>query len=131
MAKTPQKYQVRIPSGTLLRPQNHEITAAQLLSSYFEADVYFVAPTIHRTADFKIGNIYWELKSPTGSGKRTIQHTLQNALKQSSNIVVDARYSKMRIDKFRKELERQMLCTGKIRRLLLITKTNRVVEIRH
>ena len=32
-----------------------------------------------RTPDISIDGVLWEIKSPTGSGKHTMKHTLQNA----------------------------------------------------
>ena len=83
----------------------------------------------HKTADFMINNIEWELKSPKGTGKYNIQHALRDALEQSTYIVIDARYSKQHMEKIRHELQYQMALTKKINRLLLITKTRKVVEI--
>lgn len=124
------KYQIHIPIEISPQPERHEITAARLLADHFEADVYFMVRTIHKTADFKIGNIYWELKSPTGSGKRTVQHALQSALKQSSNVVIDARRSKMHINKLKRELAWQSSRTKKLKRLILITKISDIVELK-
>ena len=123
-------HQIHIPVGVSPQPEKYEITAAWLLADYFKADVYFVVRSIHKTADFKIGNVYWEVKSPTGSGKRTVQHTLQAALKQSPNIIIDARRSKMHINKLKNELTWQAAQTTKIRRLLLITKASKILEIK-
>ncbi len=88
------KYEVRILADITPQPNNQEISAAKLISQYFCADVNFVKRTIHKTANFQIGRTLWELKSPRGDGKRTIQHALQSALAQSPYIIVDARQSK-------------------------------------
>ncbi len=122
------KNEVRIPASISPYPEKHEITAAGLLADYFGADVHFVVRGYHKTADFRISGRHWELKSPTGNGKRTIQHTLQSALEQSPNIVIDARRSKMHIGKMKRELGWQLAQTRKIKRLLLITKTGDIVE---
>jgi len=123
------KNEVRIPAGISPYPEKHEITAAGLLADYFRADVYFIVRSNHKTADFKVNGKYWELKSPTGNGKRTIQHALQSALEQSSNIIIDARRSKMHINKMRRELQWQLSQTKKIKRLLLIAKSGEVIEL--
>ena len=123
-------YQVHIPVNISPQPEKHEITAARLLAEHFNADIHFVVRTIHKTADFKIKNTYWELKSPTGNGKRTIQHALQSALLQSQNIIMDARQSKMHINKFQHEVEWQFAQTKKIKRLILITKTSGIIELK-
>ena len=121
--------QIYIPADLSPWPESHEITASKLLVKYFEMDVHFVSRTTHKTADFKIGNAYWELKSPTGNGKRTIQHALQSALKQSPNIIIDARRSKMHVSRFKRELVYQKTLTKKIKRLLFIDKYGKILEL--
>lgn len=48
-----------------------------------------------KTADFLILGQEWELKTPTGRHKRTIEHQLERASKQSRQIVIDLRYTKI------------------------------------
>jgi hypothetical protein len=81
-----------------------------------------------KTPDFIIDGAAWELKSPTGTGKNNIEHQLQTGLKQSKNIVFDARRSKIHIVKIRNELKRQFRLSKSIKRLLLIEKTKNIVE---
>ena len=76
-----------------------------------------------------IDGLLWELKSPTGDGKYTIQHALQSALKQAENIVFDARRSKMDHRKIRHELQVRLTRIHKMKRLLLITKTGKAIEL--
>jgi hypothetical protein len=122
------KYQVIIPADIIPYPEKHEMTAAALLTSHFKTDIKFVVRSNHKTADFFITDTYWELKSPTGKGKRNIQRNLQAALTQSQNIIFDARRSKMNQNKIVHELQAQFLITRKIKRLILITKTGKIVE---
>lgn len=71
----------------------------------------------------------WELKSPTGVGKHNVQHALQRASKQSKNIVFDARYSRMHTNRLKFELRSQTRLIHSIKRLLLIEKSGKVIEI--
>jgi hypothetical protein len=121
--------EVRIPATLLPHPEKYEISAAAILASYFKTDVHFVVPTAHKTADFLINNTFWELKSPTGSGKRNIQRTLQDALKQSENIIFDARRSKIHQNKITSELKFQFRETQKMKRLILISKAGIAIEM--
>jgi hypothetical protein len=82
-----------------------------------------------KSPDVLINGIIWEIKSPTGKGKRNIQHTLQAAIKQSRCIVFDARRSKIHVNKIVGELQRQLGLSASIERLLLIRKDKIVVEI--
>lgn len=119
---------VIIPSEVNPKPSDTEITAAYILAGYFNADVKFIPRENHKTPDYLINGIKWELKSPKGTGKYNIQHCLQDALKQSTYIIIDARSSKQHMEKIRHELEYQMKLTKKISRLLCISKSKKVIE---
>jgi hypothetical protein len=122
-------YHVIIPIGLKPSPNRYEITAAELLASYFKTDVEFIPRSNYQTPDFKINNDDWELKSPTGTGKNNVERQLQSALKQSQNIVFDARRSKIHITTIRSELNRQFQLAKSIKRLILIDKNKNVVEL--
>ena len=121
---------VIIPSDVIPHPSDTEISAAYILSEFFDADVKFIPRANHKTPDFLIDGTKWELKSPKGTGKYNIQHCLQDALKQSTYVIIDARASKQHMEKIRHELEHQMKLTKKVDRLLLITKSRKVIEIK-
>lgn len=123
-------YEIHIPATIIPYPEKYEVSAAGILVRHFNSDVYFVSRKQHKTPDFLIGNIFWELKSPVGNGKRNIQRTLQDALTQSTNIIFDARRSKLHQNKIRNELQYQFTKTKKIKRLLLITKDGGVIEFK-
>lgn len=123
------KYSIIIPTDLKPWPARYEISAAGLLADYFKLDVEFVLHSNHKTPDFLVNNIKWELKSPTGKGKNNIERQLQSALKQSPNIIFDARRSKIHISKIRSELTRQFILTKSMQRLVLIEKSKNVVEI--
>lgn len=124
----PKKYSVIIPSGIFPKPSIREISAAYLLLDYFKTDIKFIPRSNHKTPDFIIGKTSWELKTPTGTGKYNLQHTLRSATTQSANIIIDARFSKMHINRIRNELAYQFKKTKEIKRLLLIEKNKKVVE---
>jgi hypothetical protein len=123
-------YKVIIPFDLNPYPENYEVTAAALLARYFQANVTFVKRANYQTPDFIISGVLWELKSPTGNGKRTAQRNLQAALKQAENIVYDGRRSKMDQTKLRRELQHQYTKTFRMKRLVLITKTVKVLEFK-
>lgn len=123
-------HHVSIPANLTPYPQEYEVTAAGLLAQYLDADVTFVVRTNYKTPDFSIGGMFWELKSPTGNGKRTVQRNMQEALKQASNIVYDIRRSKADYLKVRRELQFLLHEVRMIHRLILITKTGKVIELK-
>lgn len=128
MAKT--FYSVIIPQSVYPLPSPRELSAARLLANHFQCDITCVTRSEHKSPDFKIHNLYWELKSPTGSGKYNIQHLLHSAIQQSPNIIVDARFSKMHISKIKRELIYHSKITTKgIKNLLLITKDEKILVI--
>jgi hypothetical protein len=83
------KYNVIVKTTVNNRPQNHEMAAAIILAQHFKTDITFLRPTANKSPDFNINGVIWELKSPIGNGKYTIQNNLREAKRQSSNIVVD------------------------------------------
>jgi hypothetical protein len=124
------KYNVIIPSDLKPYPEPHEISAAVLLAEHFEADVQFIRKIVNaKSADVLIRGTVFEIKSPTGKGKRNIQHTLSDAMKQSKYIVFDARRSKLHMAKITSELQKQFRLTASMKRLLLIRKDKKVIEL--
>lgn len=123
------KYKVIIPVDLKPSSAQHELSAATLLSNYFEADVEFIPRSNHKTPDFLIKDINWELKSPTGDGKYNIQHQIKAAAKQSSNVILDVRNSKIHMTKIRSDVQRHFKFTKAVKRLILIDKSKHVVEL--
>ncbi len=118
-----------IPASLSPYPEKHEVSAAALLTDFFRMNVEFIVRSSQKTPDFRIGRTEWELKSPTGSGKRNIQHQFSKALKQSKNIVFDARRSKIHIAKIENELSYQFKMAPSIKRLVIIDKRGCVFEL--
>ena len=123
------EYSVIVPREVNPKPSAREMSAAYILNDFFKSDVKFVVRSDNKTPDFLIEGLYWELKSPTGNGKYNLQHALRSAAKQSENIIIDARFSKIHINKIKNELSYQFRHSRNIKRLLLIDKQKNVVEI--
>lgn len=123
------RHRVILPTNLKPTPARYEISAAGLLANHFKTDVEFVLRSNHKTPDFIINGTKWELKSPTGSGKRNIQRQLQTGMKQSKNIVFDARRSKIHIFKIKHTLKYQFRTTKSLKRLILIDKAKNVIEL--
>ena len=73
---------------------DHEYKTVKLLTEN-GYDVELIPPSVIkglRMPDIMINNVPWEIKSPTGNGKHTIKHNLQNATHQSNNIILDLPY---------------------------------------
>lgn len=122
-------YSVIIPNNVYPLPSSREISAARIIANFLQHDAICVARNDRKTPDFLIGKNYWELKSPTGTGKYNIQHALQAASKQSQYIVIDARFSKKHINKIKSEINYQLKKANNIKRLLLIDKKKNIIEL--
>lgn len=82
------KYTYIIPNNITRQSEEHEKYMAQVLAEHFCVNVKFVKTGSIKTADLNIRGRVWEMKSPTGNGKHTIQHQFSRANKQSKYIVL-------------------------------------------
>lgn len=57
-----------VPRSYYPKSSPEEMSAADILVDFFQANVKFVKRSTGKTPDFLIKGTYWELKSPTGSG---------------------------------------------------------------
>jgi len=124
------KYEVIVKTDLQDRPEDHELSAALILAAYFKTNVVFLRPTSRKTPDVEIDGTKWEVKSPRGNGKKTIDNNFRTARRQSQNIVVDLRRIKMHQ---RKAISRVnfFLSSGphRLKKVLVITKKSEVIEI--
>ncbi len=125
------KYTVITETSANNPPQDFEMRAAIILANYLKKDLVFQRSGHCRTPDLreKDSTITWELKSPTGDGKKTIDNNLRSAKGQSKRVVLDLSRCKMhqlrvigRIKHYVKAGNHQ------IKRLLIITKSKRVID---
>ena len=72
--------------GALVYP--HEERVAYRLAATGH-NVTFLAVEIDKSPDILFKGKKWEIKSPTGSKRRTLENNLRAALKQSNNIIID------------------------------------------
>lgn len=80
------------------------------------------------TPDFKMLGKEWEMKAPKGQGKWLIKNTVQKALHQSVNVIIDLRRIKIPQEKCVVELERQFKYSKRIKNMLVITKSRKLLE---
>lgn len=81
-----------------------------------------------RTPDFKMNGLAWEMKSPKGKTRSTLEHAFQTAMKQSVNIVFDLRRVQMPNDKAISILEQLFNYSKSIKHLIVITKGRKLLE---
>ena len=68
------------------------------------------------------------MKAPLGEGNQLMENTIQRAMKQSQNIIVDLRHTKRHQTKCLRELEKQFLSKKGIKRLKVITKSGKTLD---
>jgi len=95
-----------------------------------KTDVIFLRPERKKTPDIEVNGTKWEIKSPIGNGKKTIDNNMRAAHKQSRNVVLDLRRTKLHQNKTIARIN-YYLSTGphKIKHLKIITKTQKIIDI--
>ena len=129
MVKKSKSGKIIIPVGMKPRPRPHEIEIAEILAKHLKTDIEFIPTTNRNTPDFLIDGTLWELKSPQGTGKNNIQRQLQYAVRQSSNVILDANRSKMHVNKIKREVEHQFKIIRSVKRLMFVSKDKTVIEL--
>ena len=108
--------------------QSQELRVGEILARTGE-NVEFLPVGIHHTADIRFRGVEWEIKSPIGSSSRTIENNLRNALKQSSNIIVDLGRIKQPEEKGLREIKKQAKLLHMLKRIIVITKSGKILEL--
>ena len=119
-----------IPFGVF--PEKHELeTAAVFLAKGF--DVEFIIPSRtkgSKTPDVMIEGVLWEMKCPTGNGKKTVEKQLQRAGKQSKNIIIDSRRTSLDDGSIQNELQKKFALVRSIKRIMLVKKNGVIIDLR-
>jgi hypothetical protein len=82
------RYEVIVKTSAEDAPEKHEMSVAIILAHHFKTDVIFLRPQHARTPDVDVNGTKWEIKSPLGNGKRTIDNNFSEARGQSKNVNV-------------------------------------------
>jgi len=113
-------------------PEQHEIDTAYVLAEFFNCDVEFLLPIDdfkRATADIKMLDVRWELKCPIGISQSTIQNQFRRAKKQAKNIIIDTRRTKLTYETIVKRVYVEIKNHPRMKRIVLIDKSGKVVEI--
>ena len=111
-------------------PEKHELATARYFSDRGK-DVVFIKPSNipdHHRPDFLMDDIEWEIKSPTGKGRRTIEKSYGLAASQSKNIIFDLRRIKVPEKQCLAQLKREF-DDKHTHRLLIIKRDGELVEM--
>ena len=116
------------PNGVVLKTHENA-TAVFLTEQGFDVELI---PTSNiegvHTPDIIMNGLKWEMKAPLDEGNQLMENTIQRALKQSQNIIVDLRHTKRHQIKCLRELEKQFLSKKGIERLKIITKSGKTLD---
>lgn len=124
------KYKIIVDTDIKDAPKEHELSAALILAYHFKSDVIFLRPQTDKTPDIDVIGTKWEIKSPRGDSKKTIENNLRTARKQSENIVIDLSRSRMHITRAIARTRFYLRTEAHdIKRLKIITKTQRIIDI--
>lgn len=124
------KFKVLVKTSLEDAPKDHEMSAAVILAYHFKADVVFLRPEKKKTPDIEVNGVKWEIKSPKGDSKKTIENNLRLARKQSRNIVIDLGRSKMHATRAAARAKFYMRTEAhNIRCLKIITKAHKILDI--
>jgi len=111
-------------------PEKHELATANVFTKLGK-NVEFLAPSRTKkakTPDVMIDGEVWEMKSPIGNSKYTIQNQFKRAAHQARNLIFDSRRTKLPSKYIEKEITKQMSLRKSIKKLRLITKSGRVID---
>ena len=112
--------------------KEHQENEAALHLALFGLDIEYIQQSNTKgthNADFLIHGTIWELKSPNGSSLNAIERNFRAANNQASNIILDLRYFKIHYSKARVEALKQFKLFRRIRRMILIEKSGKTLDI--
>ena len=128
--------QVIIPDNHPNPPLPHEVNMAPVLAQHYQTVIEFIVPLDdykRKSADIKMLGVEWELKCPTGTSRRTIEHQFRRASKQAKNIIIDTRRTTLEFEEIEKKVLFEMKerpSMKRVQRVILIDKFEKIIEIK-
>jgi len=113
-------------------PEPHELKTVEMFLNQ-GIDVEFLAESKiigQKSADVVMNGQLWEIKSPIGKGKRTIEKTFEKASRQSPNIILDLRRCHAPSLEMLSKAEKEWQYRKNIKRLIIITKRGELLDYR-
>ena len=119
-----------IPNGVVLKTRENA-TAVFLTEQGFDVEL-IPASNIEgvHTPDIKMSGLKWEMKAPLGEGKYLMANTIQRAVKQSRNVIIDLRHTKRHQTKCLRELESEFKKSKSLNHLKIITKSGKTIDFK-
>ena len=117
-----------IPNGVILEKHEHRTV---LLFTEMGVDIELIPKSekkgVH-APDIVMNGLRWEMKSPKGEGKYLMQNTIQKAVKQSRNVIIDLRRAKRSQERCLQELEKEFGSSKNLQKLKVITKSRKILD---
>ena len=112
--------------------EEHEYNTVKLLLNCGYDIELIPASTVKgfKMPDLVMQGQLWEMKSPQGGGKKTIENTLQTAAKQGKNIIIDLRRCKVDEIQAIKDVQRYFSDSKIIRHIIIITKEELILDLK-
>ena len=127
------KFTVHIEDRTDSEPRPHEKKIAYLIAEIFKSDVVFLRRAQSKSPDLYIirTGVRWEIKSPMGGSKHTIQNNLRAADSQSENVILDLTRSKL-TDKQGVSRAKEFIKAerSRIKRIKVLTRGGQIIDIK-
>jgi hypothetical protein len=124
--------EVIIASRLAPKPEAHEIGIAWILANHFTCTIEFLQPSAGykmKTPDIVMGGILWEIKSPTGRSQQSTIQAQFKGLKQSRNLIIDGRRTKLDDALIEKQIALEMSKHTRVGKVLFITKLLEIIEL--
>ena len=117
-----------IPNGVSLEKHENDTIVFFTNLGY---DIELIPPSNTpkaKTLDFMMGGKAWEMKSPQGKSRATVEHAFKRAAKQSENIIIDLRRTKIPTNQANISLEKLFKTSRRIRNLKVITREQELLD---
>lgn len=111
-------------------PEAHELKTTEIfIKQGFDVEFLPESKIKHqKSADILMNGQLWELKSPIGKGKRTIEKTFEKASKQCNNLILDFRRCPIHTQEILKTVDKEWNFRRNLKHMLIITKQNKVLD---
>ena len=116
---------------TSIFPVQHELKTLLFLQNYYQTKIEYLDPSPHqgdKTPDIIMFSLPWEIKSPHGKGKHTLEHCIKAASRQCENIIIDLRRMTGSYRQYIGKIQREFVHNRRLKRLKVITKAQKVLD---
>lgn len=116
------------PNGIL--PEKHELDTLLVFTELgYDVELVPISLTPHaKSPDAIIGGKTWEMKSPTGHSKSTLEHCFKKAARQSENIIIDLRRTKIDDQNAISQLKNQFYHSKRVKHMKIISQKGEVLD---